>query len=78
MRMIQKYIYHENSKKIRAQECSDNNMISGMASTEKHKIKQIILIISQQDLLLIVSKCSTCSYRSVIWNKQRPKWSRRD
>ena len=54
MRMIQKYIHNENSKKIRAQECSDDNMIAGMASTEKHKIKQIILIISQQDLSLIV------------------------
>ena len=36
MRMIQKYIYNENSKKIRAQECSDDNMIAGMASTEIH------------------------------------------
>ena len=36
MRMIQMYIYNENSKKIRAQECSDDNMIAGMASTEIH------------------------------------------
>ena len=35
-RMIQKYIYNENSKKIRAQECSDDNIIAGMASTEIH------------------------------------------
>ena len=33
------YIHNENSKKVRAQECSDDNMIAGMASTEKHKIK---------------------------------------
>ena len=59
MRKIQKYIYNENSKKIRAQECSDDNMIAGMASTEKHKIKQIILILSQQDLSLIVTKYIT-------------------
>ena len=36
MRMIQKYIYNENSKKVRAQECIDDNMIAGMASTEIH------------------------------------------
>ena len=73
MRMIQKYIHNDNSKKIRAQECSDDNMMAGMASTEIHKIKQIIIIISQQDLSLIVTKCSTHSYRSVIYNKQRAK-----
>ena len=30
------YIHNENSKKVRAQECSDDNMIAGMASTEIH------------------------------------------
>ena len=33
------YTYNENSKKIRAQECSDDSMIAGMASTEIHYSK---------------------------------------
>ena len=32
-------LWWKSSKKIRAQECSDDNMIAGMASTEIHKIK---------------------------------------
>ena len=35
-RKNQKYIHNENSKKIRAQECRDDSMIAGMASTEIH------------------------------------------
>ena len=38
--------------------------------TKLHYNKEIILIISQQDLSLIVTKYSAHSDRSVIWNKQ--------